>query len=261
MHHFYERDDRWKSYHFDYTTSPYLDPKEIERIKHTVDPQQWASEYMATFVDSGNNVFYCFDRKVHVRNDLEAFYPPEGAEKGEPIHVSMDFNTGIQASALFAIRGGQMHFLDEMQGHPDTETLAIALTNKYKGHKITAYPDPSGKARKTSAPVGRTDFSILESYGINVRAKSKAPPIIDSVNAVNRKLMTATGISSMFISPKCVNLVNSLERTKWVNRDQNTATIDKSENIEHFSDGVRYAVDYLYPIVNTGGRVTRGFMF
>ena len=45
-----------------------------------------------------------------------------------------------------------MHFLDEMKGHPDTETLAIAIAAKYKGHRIFAYPDPSGKARKTSAP-------------------------------------------------------------------------------------------------------------
>jgi hypothetical protein len=255
MYHFHEKDDRWKSYHYDYTTSPYLDPTEIERIKHNIDPRQWASEYMATFEGSGNNVFYCFDRKTHVRKDLEPFH------EEEDVHVAIDFNTGIQATSAFAIRAGQMHFLDELQGYPDTETLAVALRNKYVDHRIISYPDPTGKSRKTSSPVGRTDLSILESYGITVRAKSKSPPIVDSVNAVNRKLMTASGDTSLFISPNCSNLIHSLERTKWVNKDPNTATIDKSENIEHFSDGVRYAVDFLFPIMNIGKRVVRGIKF
>jgi hypothetical protein len=74
-----------------------------------------------------------------------------------------------------------------MQGHPDTETLAAELKRKYTGHRITAYPDPSGRARKSSAAVGRTDFSILEACGIRTRAHSKAPPIIDSVAAINKK--------------------------------------------------------------------------
>ncbi len=261
MHNFHERDSDWKSYHFDYRSSPYLDIKELEKVKNNIDPQRWASEYLASFVDSSNNVFYCFDRKVHVRNDLDPFYVPSNGRSGETIHVAIDFNVGVMASGIFAIRGGQMHFLDEMSGYPDTETLATGLTNKYKGHKIVAYPDPSGKARKTSAPIGRTDFTILESYGIKVNVKHKAPPIIDSVNAVNRKLMTANGVSSIFIAPHCKNLIMSLERTKWVDRDPNTATIDKSEGIEHFSDGLRYAVDYLFPIHNVGSRAVRGIMF
>lgn len=167
----------------------------------------------------------------------------------------------IQASSVFALRSHQIHILEEFQGHPDTETLARTLSNKYKGHRIIAYPDPSGKSRKTSAPVGRTDFSILESYGIRICAKNKAPPIIDSVNAVNRKLLTASGDTGIYISPNCPNLIKSLERTRWVNRDPNTATIDKSESVEHFSDGLRYAVDYLYPVHNEGPRVFRGVKF
>jgi hypothetical protein len=52
-----------------------------------------------------------------------------------------------------------------------------------------------------------------------------------------------------------------MERTKWLDNNQDTATIDKTENMEHYSDGIRYAVEYRYPIQNSVTRVRRGFNF
>jgi hypothetical protein len=256
-----EQSSDWKSYHYDFTTSPFLDAEEIEKIKHQIDPIEFASEYLASFEDSGNNVFYNFKRKLHVNKDLEDFYPPEGSEPGETVHICIDFNVGLQCSSMFAFRGGKFHWLDEMKGHPDTETLAIAISTKYKGHKLIAYPDPTGRARKTSAPIGRTDFSILEAYGIRCVARPKSPPVVDSVQAVNRQLMTAAGEIGIQIHPRCEGLIRSLERTKWVDRNPDTATIDKSEGVEHFSDGVRYAVEYLAPVLSYKKKAVRGFGF
>jgi len=167
----------------------------------------------------------------------------------------------LQCSTAWAIRGKQMQAIDEFKGHPDTETLADVLATKYKGHRIFAYPDPSGNARKTSAAVGRTDFSILRSRGIQVCARTKAPPIIDSVNAVNRKLKSAAGDVSMFIHPRCTGTINSLERTSWQDNNPDLAMISKKEGVEHFSDGVRYITEYLFPI-HAGTKVAaRGFGF
>ena len=245
----------WKSYHFDFTTSPYLDPAEIENARHTLDLVTFASEYLAAFRESGANVFYAFDRAQHVVADLEYFKP------GEDVHVGIDFNVGLQCSSAFAIRGGHVHYLDDFQGHPDTETLAKALSNKYKGHRIYAYPDPSGNSRKTSAPVGQTDFSILRSHGITVCARRAAPSIKDSVAAVNRKLMTAAGTISMFFHPRCKNLIRSMERTVWAGGRSDTAVIDKSVGAEHHSDAVRYPIEYLYPVLSGTSVISTGFNF
>lgn len=244
MYNMQEIDKDFKSYHFDYTKSPYLDVDEIEKIKHTIDPLKFAREYLASFQGSGNSVFYCFDRKIHVRNDIDEF------QHGEEVHVGIDFNVGLQCSSVFALRGNQMHFLDELKGHPDTEHLAIAIATKYRGHKIFVYPDPTGKARKTSAPVGVTDFTILQKHGLTVRARNKSPAIVDSVNAVNRKLMTASGIVDMYIHPRCQGITASLERTSWMDNNSDTATIDKKQGVEHFSDSVRYPTEFLFPIKN-----------
>jgi len=123
------------------------------------------------------------------------------------------------------------------------------------------YPDPSGRARKTSAAVGVTDFSILQSAGLNVLAKSKAPPIVDSVACVNRKLKNAAGDIDVFVRPECKGVIQSLERTAWVDKNPDLAVIDKSEGVEHFSDGIRYLFDHRFPI-RAGAKVTaRGFGF
>jgi len=254
MFNFQDTDSDWRSYHYTYRDSPFLDDDEIERVKKNLDPLKFAREYEASFEDSGSNVFYMFDRKKHIA-DLPYF------EKGEVVHCGIDFNVGIQATTIFAVRGNQMHILDEFMGHPDTESLARAITEKYKGHKIVCFPDPSGKARKTSAAVGTTDFTILQKAGIQVLSHKKAPPIIDSVNAVNKKLCNAAGDIDMYVSKKCPNVIKSLERTSWVENNPDTATIDKKQGVEHFSDGIRYSVEYLWPVQDRSIRTRVGSTF
>jgi hypothetical protein len=256
-----EMDQRWGSYHYDYTQSPFLDPVEIERISHTIDPLKFNREYLAKFEDSGNNVFYCFDRKLHVSKDIPDFTCTDKVK--EDVHVAIDFNVGIQASSVWAIRGNQAHCLHEFKGHPDTETLAQVIVNKYKskGHKVFVYPDPTGRSRKTSAAVGRTDFTILTGAGLNVLAKSSSPGIVDSVACVNRKLKSAAGDIDVYIRPECVGTITSLERTSWVDRNPELAVIDKSDGIEHFSDGIRYFFDYKFPVTNSNKATVRGFNF
>lgn len=256
-----EKDSQWGSYHFDYNKSPYLDPEEIERIRHTIDPIDFGREYLASFKESGNSVFYCFDRATHVSDQVPDFVNEIGYK--EDVHIGIDFNVGIQASSCFAVRGGQVHYINEFKGHPDTDTLGQTIKKLYidKGHKVMAYPDPSGKARKTSAAVGITDFSILQSYGIRINAPNKAPPLVDSAKCVNRMLKTAAGEVNIFIHPRCVGTINSLERTIWTDTNPDIATIDKTEGVEHFSDNIRYSMSYLFPITNGQRSVARGFNF
>jgi hypothetical protein len=258
FHHLFslsELNENYKSYHYDYLQSPYLDPEDIEKARNDMDPITFATEYLALFKESGYAVFYMFDRKSHVMHSLEDF------SEEEDVHVAIDFNVAVQASAVFAVRAGQIHILEQLKGHADTETLAKALKEKYGKHRIFAYPDPSGRARKTSAPVGRTDFSILESYGIRCLARTAAPPIVDSVQAVNRMLKSANDQIRLYVHPRCADVITSLERTKWADKNKDSATIDKSEGVEHFSDGIRYAVEYIFPVVAGTKRTARGFKF
>lgn len=105
-----EFDKLWKSYRFDYTHSPFLDPKEIERIKHTIDPIRFAREYLASFKGSGNNVFYCFERKTHVQNGISEFLPASGKYPAEDVHAAIDFNVGRWLT-INLVNSGKIHKL------------------------------------------------------------------------------------------------------------------------------------------------------
>jgi len=272
MFHRGESDPRYKGYHFDYTKSPMLDPAEIELLRHNIDPIKFAREYLASFQESGNSVFYCFDRKLHVLKpeDIVDYRRNEEGFVTEDLHICVDFNVNIQASSVAVIRGGKVVFKDEFRGSADTETLCAAIKGKYwpmrngkleKHCKIFVYPDPSGIAKKTSATVGVTDIVILRSHGFDVLHHNKAPGMVDSVACVNRMFKTAAGDINCYIEPHLKHLITSMERTKWVDNNADTATIDKKEGVEHSSDGVRYFMEFKFPI-RSGQKVTsRGFSF
>ena len=72
--------------------------------------------------------------------------------------------------------------------------------------------------------------------------KPKAPRVIDSVNAVNKICE-----DNLIIDPRCKGLIADLEQT--VNKE-GTREIDKSDKQRtHFTDGLRYAIDFEYPII------------
>lgn len=257
MYNYQERDKEWKSYHFDYTSSPMLDVEAIERLKLTLDPMEFNREYKALFEDSGARVFYNFSRKLHVTNQIVNF------GETEDVHIGIDFNVGLQASSVFALRGKQPQFIDEFKNLPDTEQLAKAINGRYKNgkRKIYVYPDPTGNSRKTSAVVGTTDFTILRDHGLIVCARTASPLIVDSVKAVNRLMLTASGAVNFYVHPRCEGIIRSLERTNWLDNNPDTAALDKKGGDEHFSDSVRYPMEYLFPVVSSASVVKRGFKF
>jgi len=245
---------RYNGLRYNYKQSPLLDPVEIESLKNEMDPVEFATEYGAEFKESGLLVFHQFDRAIHVRKDLDDI------KSDDQLYISLDFNVGIMASTIFVIRGKQYQALDETKGASDTETWARAIKAKYPTQRIHVYPDPTGNQRKTSAAIGVTDFTILRNAGFDVLSRSSSPSLVDSAKAVNRQLMNANGLVNLYIHPRCVNTIVSLERTSWVEGTDN-AVINKADNIEHWSDGIRYMVEYRDPINDSGSRHSRGFNF
>jgi hypothetical protein len=65
------------------------------------------------------------------------------------------------------------------------------------------------------------------------------------VNAVNSKLKNAKGMSSLFVDPKCKQIVSSLERMVY---KPGTSIIEKDGELDHMADAVGYLVDFLYPL-------------
>jgi hypothetical protein len=62
---------------------------------------------------------------------------------------------------------------------------------------------------------------------------------------VNAKLKNTNGEPTMFVDPKCKQIINSLERIVY---KPGTSIIDKDGDLDHMADAVGYLVDYLYPL-------------
>ena len=242
-------DSEYKSYSFDYTESPYLDPREIEKAMQTMDLIKFRQEYGAQFEEGGSRVYYAFDEKKNILENnpavFDAFHKMSPEIRGIT-KVGIDFNIGIQACCIGHVIGDTLIITADSGGMTNTEELAEGLYNQYG--VCDTYPDPTGRARKTSAPIGVTDLHILQYKGHNVYARRSSPPIIDSVCAVNGLCCNAAGVRRLFVSKKAKRLINSLICTQWADGNPDMAVIDKSAGVEHWSDGLRYMIEYLFPV-------------
>lgn len=230
----------WSSHHADYTSAFNKDAvaKMAEETKRTADPVTFAREWMASFEGSGKRVYYSFNIPDHSSDKIQSFQP------GETVCVGIDFNIGIQASVVFAVRGSTIEVIDELHGFTNTQDLADEIVARYAQHKIIAYPDPAGRQNRTSAG-GRTDFTILENAGITCYAKKSTRSIMDGVNNVNAALTH----NNLIVHSRCERLIKSLDRLAW---KENTSTPKYADDdLSHFCDALRYPIDYELGINNT----------
>ena len=200
-------DDNYKSFHADYRSAEHMLDADIEQAKQNIDPMRFKREYLATFTDTGNNVFHQYNPKVHVLRNIPSVRP------NETIHVGIDFNINIMSAVAMVERGGELYIIGEIQGSRDTYELAESLINKYPDNTILAYPDPTGRFSKTSSKTN--DFAILEEYGIKCYARKSTKDKRAGIDATNRLLCDADGNNKLFISHRCRSLLRTMAVLAW----------------------------------------------
>ena len=229
--------DDWDSFSYKTIDGQQVPASEIEAAKRDMDQKTFEQEYLATFNTYSGVVYYNFDREHSV-------VPCNGMPTRE-IHVGIDFNVDPMSCAICVIEGNTLYFIDEicMRGS-NTDEVCDELKRRYPQSRIIMYPDPAGRQRKTSAG-GRTDISILQNAGFGVQVRNAHTPIRDRVNSVNAKLKNTQELRTMFIDPKCKQIINSLERMVY---KPGTSVIEKDGELDHMADAVGYLIDFLYPL-------------
>ena len=229
--------DNWDSWTYTTLDGGNVPESEIDEARRDMDLKTFEQEYLATFNTYSGMVYYNFDRKAHLKS-----YPNPDVKE---IFVGQDFNVGALASAIAIIEGDTVFFVDELLlDSSSTEDTCDELKRRYPNSKITMFPDPAGRQRRSSAG-GRTDISILQNAGFNVQARNSHTPVRDRVNAVNSKLKNARGEIKLFVDPRCKNIINSLEKMVY---KPGTNVIDKDGKLDHMADACGYLIDYLYPV-------------
>jgi hypothetical protein len=222
-------------------SNPFLPDGYIEQIRANYDPVLADMYLNGEFVSlHQNKVYHFFDRNRH--------HTDRTIQKGERLHIGLDFNIGGCCAVAFAIDGKNPIAVDEFVSH-DTRDFVNNLT-RYKGHSLTVYPDASGKAGRTNASL--SDIGIIEQAGIQVDAPRSNPGVRDRVNAVNALLAHER---LMINTNKCPNLTDALEMQGYDKKGE-PEKYDEHPAIDDWVDGFGYFLHRRYqinkPVVYTG---------
>lgn len=231
----------WRSWQMPTATNPFIAAEELAALCASMDPRYFAQEFEASFEEMTGRVYFRFDRQANVRADL--------TDPGGDLLVGMDFNVNPMSACIAVRAGDELHVLDELElQNSNTEEMCRALRARYPGRSIVVYPDPSGVARKSSAPVGQTDFSIIRGAGFRLVAPSQAPPVVDRINEVNALCANAEDPPRrrLFVSPKCTSLIKSLAQLAY---KDGSSIVDKGSGLDHQADALGYLVHMQFPLV------------
>lgn len=226
----------WEAFTYRTIDGGQVEQKELEEAKRDLDQRTYEQEYLASFLTFSGMVYFSFDRQHQIVSC-------QHLDK-QNLYLGMDFNWSPFSVAVAVIENNSIYFVDEISiNESSTEQICDEIKRRYPNANITVFPDAAGRQRKTSAG-GRTDISILQNAGFKVQAKNSNPPIRDRVNAVNSKLKNTQGVRSLFIDPKCKQIIKSLESQQY---KPDSSIIDNNQHT-HMADAVGYLVDYLYPV-------------
>jgi hypothetical protein len=229
--------EEWASFQYTTEQGGNVSITEIEAARRSLDERTFNQEFRATFETFSGRIFYAFDRKVNVKPYTDPL-PKE-------LHLGLDFNIDPMSATIAVKTGNILHVFDEFKIFgSNTEELVEEVKTRYPGHTIIAYPDPAGSQRKTSAG-GKTDHTILRNAGFTVKAPHSHNAVRDGINAVNAKLRSSSGVTTLFFDPKVKYSIECLEKQTY---KEGTSIPDKDSGFDHMNDALRYMVDYLFPI-------------
>ena len=241
-----DTDKDWISFTCTTAEAGFVPEDELESAQKDLDPRVYRQEYEASFESPSGVVYPFFDE--------ENIQPVE--DDGGRILVGMDFNVSPGMSAVLGSRViDELHIWDEIFIPGGTTfDMAEELSSKCDEREVVCYPDPSGNSRKTTSPVGVTDFTILKDHGFQVKAPRRAPLITDRVNLVNRLLCNAEGIRRLYVNARCNKLIESLSTLGY---KEGTSQPDKSSGLDHMSDAIGYLVCSEFPMRSRSASIVR----
>lgn len=239
FNHFYEKyhqalaTDGWSAFQFTTIEGGNVTAKEVEEMRRDMDPRIFRQEMEASFENLAGRIYYNFDRKAHAAISLK----DAGAAD---LLIGMDFNVDPMSAVVAQKAGKQCQVLREFViPNSNTREMARVIKQHFPRRRYICMPDPSGKARKTSANVGETDFSILREEGFAVIAPDSAPAIVDRINNTNTLLLNGAGERNLLIDPSCKHLIKAYE---GVTAKEGTNLPDKTLGLEHVSDAADYLI-------------------
>ena len=237
----------WDTFSFTTIQGGNVAAEEIEAARNTLDERTFRQEYLASFETLSGRVYPGFDDE-NISHDVK--------DIGGPIYWGTDFNVSIMAGVLGSRVGDTLHIWDELAvKQSNTDEVCALLKQRFPDRQIVAYPDPTGSARKTSS-AGRTDHDIIRRFGFSCISPKAPWSVKDKINATNWMIRTAKGSLRLFVHPRCKHTIKALKNVTY-KQGAEDYVIDKSANIEHWTDGLGYLILGAFnPLHERAGRGT-----
>ena len=223
----------WKRWSFTTIDGGWVPQAEIEAARRTLSKELFEQEFLASFMNMAGCVYKSFSDD-NIEPDIEDI-------ESATLLLGCDFNVNPM-TAVAAIRvADQLHIIDEFyMANCNTYDLVSEVRLRYGGRAVKCFPDPTGRAKKTSAKGQETDHTILKRVGgFHVVVPSGVYAVKDKINGLNTLLKAADGSRRLFIHPRCKMLIRSLRGLQY---KEGTQLPDQASEFSHLCDAVGYLV-------------------
>lgn len=210
----------------------------LENLEAAYDKKMIMTFREGLWVNLAENVFY-YSYNPRVNHDARI-----KRDDWDMFHISMDFNVDPFCATVWGFDGFRLFGIDQIkleggEGYRTENMIQAMVARGYRPNNAVIYPDPAGRARSTK---GLPDVTILRNAGYDVRVKAAAPSFRARQLNVNNLLDKGLIV---FNPEKCTGIKKDLEAV-----EQNILTLEKvksNASLTHFSDGLDYMCDILFP--------------
>ncbi|MFB3829041.1 MAG: terminase large subunit domain-containing protein [Bryobacteraceae bacterium] len=214
-------------------------PDFYERLKSSYDESFFRQEVMGEYLSlSGGLVYSAFERAVHVRE--------LSVDLWVPLLWALDFNVDPMCSVVAQMVGEEMRVLDEIVLRRATTAAACEeFCRRYPAHRpgVTIYGDASGNRQQTT---GDSDYQIIREYfdgiypyRVSYCVPRANPAVRDRVVLTNSRLRNSRGEVSLFVDPKCRELILDFEQVSY-KADSTEVDKERDRRRTHLSDALGY---------------------
>ncbi len=234
----------------------YLPAHYIESLKNEYDPEYYRINVLGEF---GN-----YSSGLVVKNFTNENYSAIEYNKDMPLYLCCDFNVDPMCWLMAHKDDDNFYFFDELAiENTCTQHCIEEFIRRYPKHnsKIVVCGDASGNFRSANAEF--TNYMIikqaLENHGYQVEFKLRPfnPPILNRIQAFNRRVCNANGERHIFINKdKCPWLVYNIDNLSF---KEGTSIVDvptlktikndrDAKFLEHPFDAASYPIDFFWSI-------------
>lgn len=253
--------DGWAAFQFTTLDGGMVPLEEVEAARADLDPRTFRQEYEASFEAISGRIYYGW-----TADNVRPVELPE--DPAVPLVVGMDFNVdpmtavvGYRATPTVGrLYGGreadELHVTDELVlESSNTAEMAERIMARWgqvggRRRHVHVYPDPTGRARKTSAPIGQTDLTILRDAGMEVHVPDAVYAVVDRHNTVNRLVDTGSGHRRLFVNPRCRNLLATMQGHTY---KPGTRQEDEKAGLDHAGAALGYLACGEFPLRDAAG--------